>query len=235
MPEQPLREDIARAARDAQEATARAQKADPKRWERVARTQRLEQLTEILPQLPEYQRRLEKDELFEKVHECFRPAILRWQWDSGNLLLLGDTGFGKTSAATWLIRRLLREGVGAGGKAWRQARGIHWADACDLGSARRKWPLGKDEAPRIVEACEATLLIVDDLGWVRNKQRDPRDIEAVRDVLNARYKAGKPTIATAGETEDALVGQYEPAVIRRMIVSGDQPGMIVDAFKAVVS
>lgn len=147
----------------------------------------------------------------------FTAGALGWRWGHGNLLLLGPTGTGKTTACAVLFRLLLAQGVRDGGPAWENARFMAWFRADDLAEAKREWPLGKGEAPDLMRASRARLLVLDDAGW----DRDP---SACSVVLAARYEAALPTILTSGKTEHELIGHYGAAVVRRMTETGGRPG-----------
>jgi hypothetical protein len=143
----------------------------------------------------------------------FLRAVSGWTWGCGNLLLLGPTGSGRSTACAWLFRRLLAAGVSEGGEAWERARFMAWFHAGDLDDARREHALGKGEAPELGQAGRARLLVLDDAGW----DRDPL---ACSSVLKERYERGLPTIITSGKTEQELVAHYGAAVVRRMTETG---------------
>jgi predicted HAD superfamily Cof-like phosphohydrolase len=156
-----------------------------------------------------------------------KPEVLEvvdaWNWDSGSVLLCGPTRIGKTHAAGVLVRRILSVGVRMGAEAWEKAKRIDWAHASDLANARKRHPLGEDEAPELERASIASLLVLDDLGW---------DIEPapICDVLNKRYERGVPTIVTSGLDPARVFERYSEAVARRIFDSGGTKGRIADFF-----
>jgi hypothetical protein len=188
------------------------------------RRDRIVDSSETLSRLPDFLRRVPGAELFSRVARPELAAAVRpWRLDSGSLILIGATSTGKTSAAGWLFRRLVHDGVKLGGEAWSFARGLHWYSAKELDDGRRAHPLGKGDAPELTNASHASLLFLDDCGW----ERDPA---AVSDVLNARYELGRQTVITSGRTQQGLTELYGGAVLRRLVESGGRASTLVDLF-----
>lgn len=178
------------------------------------RAPRIAEAVAIRGMLPPFLRVGSAEQLKVRVPEkAFLEAVLGWRWGGGNLLLLGSTGLGKSTAAAILFRWLLREGVRLAGKAWNSARFMAWFGAADLLAASREHPFGKGEAPECQQACRASLLVLDDAGW----DRDPGPCSL---VLDERYRCGLPTVITSGKTEGDLRGHYGAAVVRRMTETG---------------
>ena len=193
-----------------------------------------------LPDLEQEQRAAESVELRERVPRFLRerkgPELLSavsskelakaasaWRVGAPSLILLGPTRIGKSTAAGWLFRRLVHEGVKHGGVAWTFAKRLAWFGADALDRARREHPLGKGDAAEIVQACSASLLVIDDAGWDRDRQ-------AVSEVLADRYERELPTVITSGRTTDELTVHYGAAVVRRMLESGGKRATVVDCF-----
>lgn len=168
------------------------------------------------PDRVELERRIRLQELLD--------AARSWRWGQANLLLLGPTECGKTTAAAYLFRRLLADAIRAGGDAWRQANRLAWFEAKQLLDASRGYPLGKGDVPEVSEACAASVLFFDEVGW----ERDP---EVASLVLNERYKAGAPTIITSGKSPGELTAHYGAAVVRRMIESGGKVATVISCFQ----
>ncbi len=103
---------------------------------------------------------------------------------------------------------------------------MRWAHAAMLSTARKRHRLGRDEAPIIDEACTASILVLDDLGWERDG-----DNTAIGDVLNQRYESELPTIITSGLTQDELLEHYGDAVFRKAFDAGGE-GRIVQVFES---
>lgn len=173
------------------------------------RKDRAREATDVRRQLPAFLRHASFRDLEARVPEKdFVAAALGWRRGAGNLLLLGPTGSGKSTASAIAFHVQLSIGVREGGEAWEMAQRMAWFGAGDLAEARKEHPLGRGEAPEIVTASRARLLVLDDAGW----DRDPL---AVTTVLAARYEAQLPTIITSGMTEDELRKHYGAAIMRR--------------------
>lgn len=99
--------------------------------------------------------------------------------------------------------------------------------AAALAAARRCHPLGEGEPKLLVDAPEAALLLLDDLG------QDERRDNVMMDVLDARYDAGLPTVCTSGFTLEQLSERYGQALVRR-ITETNGKGRIVNLFKPAV-
>jgi DNA replication protein DnaC len=99
-----------------------------------------------------------------------------------------------------------------------------WFEAKELLDASRAYPLGKGDVPEVIEACAASVLFFDEIGW----ERDP---EVASLVLNERYKTGAPTIITSGKSPEELTAHYGAAVVRRMIEAGGKVAKVVNCFQ----
>lgn len=145
-------------------------------------------------------------------------------WDGHPLLLVGPTGTGKTTAATHAAEALIRRRIASK----RLPPTIHFAKATALNSARRQHGLGQGEAPEIIAAIVAGILIVDDLG------QEKTDIEVWFAILDARYDAKRPTVVTSGFPLAELGQRYGEHLIRRIVetgkTNGKTAGKIVSVF-----
>ncbi len=147
-------------------------------------------------------------------------------WDPrrhGNVLLLGETGVGKSSAAAVLFLRLLRAGWREGGASWDLARGMQWFRVEQLERLMREHPLGKGECPEYSAAHCASVLFLDDLGW-------EKDAKAISAVLAERYDAPGLTVITSGLTKKELTERYGAAVVRRMLTHRQRAPLIAEAW-----
>jgi len=143
---------------------------------------------------------------------------------SESLVVSARTGSGKTSlAVAWLhrLRDLARQAVREGVKPNRTS--FLFTSGPEFAGARRRWQLGS-ESRLVSEACDAGLLVLDELGF------EPPS-EEVFFVIDARYRTGSPTIVTTGlpiESRDpnvpTFVKRYGAAVLRRLL----EPGRLVE-------
>ena len=144
--------------------------------------------------------------------------LVTWEWGDGPALLVGASGKGKTTACALLVRRLLRDWVQVGTPQAYKALRASWWRSRALARELQFSPLGKP-SPGFEAALKAPLLVLDDLGW----EPDPA---FVGDLLCERIDNGRPTIATSGQTVEALELRYGQPVIRRLI----QRGQLLEAW-----
>lgn len=139
-------------------------------------------------------------------------AALTWADGLGavppSLALTGVTGAGKTSLAvalfaTWFARH--------------RDEGARFVSAIELGLARSRHPLGHDDPPAVVAACEAPLLILDDLG-----AEAPMHADVVRQVLHTRHNDDLPTWVTSGLDRADLARRYDGGLARRLFEEAKQ-------------
>jgi DNA replication protein DnaC len=159
------------------------------------------------------------DPQFGKCTRKAQPAAqaaAAWHLDAGNLVLLGPTRAGKTVSAVALGYKLLElaEAADADPELVRFAVGLRFTVGRDLANARRFAPLGEGDAPAVIEAQEATLLVLDEVGF---ENQDT----AVFEVMDLRYRASKPTILTSGLTKRAFVDRYGAALLGRLSELGE--------------
>lgn len=193
--------------------------------EREARARRHFGVDKIRARLPEFLRSVRIDVLEQRIHS---PAMLEvarsWAPERGSVALLGDTGKGKSTASGALALRLIREGVRQGGRLWELAQGLRWFRAEELEQEMRAHPLGRGACPAYTSAVNAKLLILDDVGW-------EKDRKAIASVLAARYESAQLTVLTSGQTVDGLREMYGDAIIRRIVTYRGRPGLMVADFE----
>lgn len=126
---------------------------------------------------------------------------------SGCLMLVGDTGTGKTSLAVAMFMAAVR-------LAPELRDRDRFASSFALAGARNRHPLGQGEAPDVAAAIGAPLLLLDDLG----SEGDARS-SVVAEVIFARHEADLPTWITTGFGAEQLMARYGSAIIRRVIES----------------
>jgi len=127
---------------------------------------------------------------------------------AGDMVLIGDTGAGKTTLAIAMLASWVRRDPAS-------RTGPRFAESWKLAGAAARHPLGQGEAPEIREAKRAPLLIVDDLG---SEMDDKRGVLA--EVIFSRHNDELPTWITTGFDAEYLVSRYGSQVIRRLLEHG---------------
>lgn len=118
-----------------------------------------------------------------------------------HVLLMGHSGSGKTSLAVAMLR------------AWSDHHGRAgvFALASDLATARSRSRYGA-EAPEVLAALSAPLLVLDDLGTDKDVQTS-----AVTEVIFHRDAHAKPTWITTWTSHEERVARYGDGLARRVI------------------
>lgn len=120
---------------------------------------------------------------------------------STRVVLSGPAGSGKTLLAMCLVRVWAKQ----------KGRSIAVVDGYELASARARASLG-EEAPAVVRALRAGMLVLDDLGAkVGNPQFD-----ATSDVIHDRHKSEMMTVVTTGFSVVDLKAKYGDGIARRL-------------------
>ena len=147
-------------------------------------------------------------------------AVRAWRMTEGlNLVLLGDTGCGKTTAAVALARGLLD--LARESEVVRAVSGIRFRSALELHNTRLdhgregfRAERIRSDPPMVAKAKTTSLLILDEVGFEPEARRD--ELPVVLDIMQQRYNAGLVTIVTSGLSEQGLVRRYGEATKRRM-------------------
>lgn len=141
---------------------------------------------------------------YESAEACARRLVAS---DVIAALLVGPAGSGKTSLAA---------------AAMREVKGSFFVKAEALERARIEHRAGDGDAPLVLRAKRAPLLVIDDLG-----QDKPSAISAVEAVILARHDAELRTWVTTGldagsaaGTFPVLEGRYGAGVVRRLTERG---------------
>lgn len=123
-----------------------------------------------------------------RVHdEKLLRASTSWAWGEGNMLFMGMTGIGKSTAAALLVRRLIAEEAERG--QIEKASRICFASARELTADKRAHPYGKGEPQSVDRAMHAPLLVLDDVNT-------DSDGELMLAILDERYNRSLPTVLT---------------------------------------
>jgi hypothetical protein len=202
------------AERDA-ESLATALRGDDARTSLADRTER-----DCLCHLPRWAVAQTERARLVVIAPPLRSAIARWQ-PPANLLLLGPTGTGKTTAAAHLILTMLGRWLDA--DCTGELVDVHWIQSTRLERARREHGLGQGESLPLVTARDCGLLVIDDLG-----QEPSRGETCIWDVIDRRYSDCLPTIITSGLTRGDLASRYGAAFVRRL--NQDGTAVVGEAF-----
>lgn len=125
------------------------------------------------------------------------------------MLLLGETGAGKTTLASAIFRFHLDRALGEGDAGERKASRMVWVPAVDIAKARRESPLGV-EPDLLRRARHAPVLLIDDLG-----QELPAKDDIVA-LLMERQKNRVPTLVTCGFGTEDIKARYGDFFERRL-------------------
>jgi DNA replication protein DnaC len=127
---------------------------------------------------------------------------------AGSMMLVGDTGTGKTSLAVAMLVAAVRSSPHLRDRDM-------FASSFVLAGARGRHPLGKGEAPEVEAAMSAPLLLLDDLGSEGEGRQN-----VLSEVIFARHEADLPTWVTTGFPAELLMARYGSAIIRRVLETG---------------
>lgn len=128
------------------------------------------------------------------------PAAATTLISSRRLVLVGISGAGKTSLAVAMARAWVRH----------RAKPGAFVLATDLATARRRTPMGR-EAPEVLEALQAPLLVLDDLGSEAQEASS-----AVTEVIFKRHAEDRVTWITTWMDEEKMIARYGEGVARRV-------------------
>ncbi len=145
------------------------------------------------------------------------------RWDPrrhGNLLILGDTGVGKSALGAVIFRRLLGQAL-SDSDQWPLASGMVWADAEELSRDCTTHGRGHGECKSFLEALGATLLFLDEVG------SEP-EIQTVTSLIAMRYKRLRPTVIMSGRSTKDLTELYKAPLVRKMLDTQGRPGVLLE-------
>ena len=142
--------------------------------------------------------------VMEKTFQTCRRYAQFFTEKSGNLLLSGDTGLGKTFLSACIARTVADRGYS-----------VVYESAGHLFTNLERAKFANDEAAR--EVCrrytECDLLIVDDLGTEMPGQFTTA---ALYGLINDRLLAAKPMIVSTNLTVDDMLKRYSPQIASRL-------------------
>ena len=152
--------------------------------------------------------------VMEKTFQTCRRYAQFFTEKSGNLLLSGDTGLGKTFLSAWIARTVADRGYS-----------VVYESAGHLFTHMERAKFAGDEAAR--EICrkytECDLLIVDDLGTEMTGQFTTA---ALYNLINDRLLAAKPMIISTNLTVDDMLKRYSPQIASRLRGSFDRVAFV---------
>jgi hypothetical protein len=173
----------------------------------------------LFEQLPRWLTRRSAEERLAVMAPEIREAIAGWNRHRRNLLFLGPTGRGKTTAIAHLWLEMWTDGF----SRVRRPLDALWTKATALANARRGHRLGEGDPKIIIDSKRVGLLLLDDLG------AEVRVDSTIWEILDSRYDSGAISVVTSGLPLSELVARYSEAVVRR-VVEAETPGQIVDCF-----
>lgn len=139
----------------------------------------------------------------------------------GNVLIVGASGVGKTTAAAVACHRLLSEAFATlDTKA--PILEATWLSAPTFARARRETRLGASNH-LLDQAIRASLLVIDEVGG------EGGDASWLNELADERYRALRPTVTTSGFGVAALEQRYGAGAVRRLV---EPLGVVLDLFEA---
>lgn len=163
------------------------------------------------------------DQLDGRVNPTVVAALRAWRGGDAGLLITGPSGCGKTTACVAKVRLILdtARDKDVPRDKFKFAARMRFVVAADLAIARRQWSLGNGEAPEVKDAIDASLLVLDEVGYESTADT------AIPETIDARYRRGLPTIVTTGLRFEAVEKRYGEATTRKLLGRGK----VVDAWK----
>ncbi|MBE6884193.1 MAG: ATP-binding protein [Ruminococcaceae bacterium] len=143
-------------------------------------------------------------EIMTRVFGICRDYAENFSGRSGNLLMIGGTGLGKTHLSMAIARRVIEKG-----------QGVVYCSAYNIFAQLQKeqYARGDDTLSGIMD-CD--LLILDDLG---SEVVNQFSVAQVNSIVNSRIISGKPTIINTNFSVNELEKLYTERFISRIIGS----------------
>lgn len=138
-------------------------------------------------------------ELAQRVKDPRAIIDARGAIEAERVVLMGPAGVGKTVLSACLLRACAARGTY-----------VMFVDALALSQARAHHALGS-EAPLVVEARRAKVLVLDDVGSDKQIHNS-----AVGDVIFERHQRMRRSIITTGFTPEQLKERYGDGIARRI-------------------
>lgn len=145
-------------------------------------------------------------EKMEKIFEKCKKYAEKFNENSGNLLLIGNTGLGKTFLSTAIARTVLDKGFGV---FYDSAQNIF----SKIEHNRFKREKDEDVQSDIDLFFETDLLIIDDLGAEFKTQFTE---SALYNLINSRLILKKPMIINTNLSPEDLEDKYDQRIVSRL-------------------
>ena len=147
--------------------------------------------------------------------------ILKFDIVSTGFGLVGPTGTGKTIALARMAADYTELLVGDRGEGARYPCGdailwMNWPESAEL---FKRWAVGGDpeHSEGIIErAKDVGYLYLDDLGQERSKGEEDLSTGILKEILDSRYRDGKPVFWTSNLDKVALANFYGARTVSRM-------------------
>jgi DNA replication protein DnaC len=134
---------------------------------------------------------------------------------NADVVFFGDTAAGKTSLAVAMLDAWVRHDPA-------ERKGARFVESYWLAGARARHPLGQGEAPAVLDAMCAPLLVLDDVGSEADDRRN-----VIADVIFHRHNEELPTWITTGFSAEQLMARYGSQVLRRILENGKRVQLVV--------
>lgn len=144
-----------------------------------------------------------------KLPELQLKKALEWQFNPRGLILLGDTGKGKSRVAWQLLKRILVSD--------KPEQPMMWFDSTSFGLEIAKHYRHDDVDVWLNSAAAVPILFFDDLGKLKLTERAEVELFG---LIERRTASELPIIVTTNDTGDTLAARMSdnrgPAMIRRL-------------------
>ena len=167
---------------------------------RLIQSQRFENFS-----LDYYREPLDRERASYALARC-RQYAENFSPQSGNLLLIGPTGLGKTHLSTAVARTVLERGYDVVYETIQNILSDFEYDRFKSGYS--------DAAPRGDRYLACELLIIDDLG---TEQLTQFTLATLYHLLNTRLNHGKQTVINTNVTGEELQARYESRITSRLL------------------
>lgn len=170
------------------------------------------------PQCAVNRRRTRFEKICPPLYQSSDPArlpgaqlaqVMAWGFNPRGLVLIGDTGKGKSRIAWYLLRRYLTKD--------RPERGFLWFDCIGFGHAITEHYKAEDAEGWLESVAKVPLLFFDDLGKLKMTERAETELFG---IIERRCANMLPIIATTNDSGDSLAARMTenrgPAMVRRL-------------------